>query len=142
MAQNTLHSIPNSFRCVCLPGKQDELHTMISRYFKKVTYEAFNGIVIPINTGNGKHWSIIFINCGNQTLYFYDPMHSGIKNTTVVHLIKQYFAELNSFRSCSMKFNGKRLVAPQLNRHCLLGRLFSYTRRLCQLCILKLSVPV
>ena len=94
-------------RRVCIPNKQKDFQNMISRYFRNVNYEIFDGMVIPINTGSGNHWCIVYIDCWNQTLYFYDPMHSGIENVTVVNLIRTYFVELYSFRSCSIDFEGK-----------------------------------
>ena len=89
---------------------QINLYEMLSKFHKKVVFEALEYIIIPINTNNGKHWTVIFIDIWMGCIYFYDPMLAGIQNETDVKLIKFYFEQYFKCNSYEVKIQDKRFV--------------------------------
>ena len=58
---------------------ENRLYEMISKFHKKVEFEALDYIIVPMNTNNGQHWSVIFIDIWMTRIYHYDPMLAGTK---------------------------------------------------------------
>jgi hypothetical protein len=88
-----------------------DLYKMLSTFHKKIVFEALEYIIIPVNTKNGQHWTVISIDIRRGCIYFYDPMRAGTQNVTDVKLIKFYFEQFYKYNSYEVEVLGKRFVS-------------------------------
>ena len=98
-------------RSVGLPGKEDDFKKMISRYYRHVSFDLLDAMIIPINVGDGRHWCIIIIDPRKQLIFFYDPLQRGVQRVSLLQMIKHYFRELFQYRSYNVELNGKKFVS-------------------------------
>ena len=96
---------------VGLSGKEDDFKKMISRYYRHVSFDLLDTMIIPINVGNGRHWCIIIINPRKQLIFFYDPLQRGVQRVSLLQMIKHYFRELFQYRSYNVELNSKKFVS-------------------------------
>ena len=87
-----------------------KLYEMISKFHKKVEFETLDYIIVPINTNNSQHWTVIFIDVWMARIYHYDPMLAGARKETDVKLIKFYFEQFFKCHSYDVEIQQKRFV--------------------------------
>jgi ubiquitin C-terminal hydrolase len=85
-------------------------YEMISKFHKQIEFEQLDYIVVPINTNNGQHWTVLFIDIWMGRIYFYDPMLPGNRNETDVKLIKFYFEQFFKCNSYDVQILEKGFV--------------------------------
>ena len=90
---------------------KDDFKKMISRYYRHVSFDLLDTMIIPINKGDGRHWCIILIDPRKQLIFFYDPLQRGVQRVTLLEMIKNYFRELFQYRSYNVELNGKKFVS-------------------------------
>ena len=87
-----------------------KLYEMISKFHKKVEFETIDHIIVPINTNNSQHWTVIFSDVWMACIYHYDLMLAGTRKETDVKLIKFYFEQFFKCHSYDVEIQEKRFV--------------------------------
>ena len=84
-------------------GNEKKIQDMVTRSRDITDFEACDYVLIPVNS-NAQHWTAVFIDIWNGSMFYYDPFTNGMKNETVVKSIKFFFAMLYEFRkTCDIR---------------------------------------
>ena len=87
-----------------------KLYRMVSKYYKKEILESYDFLVFPINIG-GLHWCIVVIDMWNQKIFYYDPLHSGVKREAAITNIKFFLTVTSTARMRLVKFGPRQFVS-------------------------------
>ena len=84
-------------------GNEKKIQDMVTRSRNITDFEACDYVLIPVNS-NAQHWTAVFIDIWNGSMFYYDLFTNRMKNETVVKSIKFFFAMLYEFhKTCDIR---------------------------------------
>ena len=91
-------------------GNEKKIQDMVTRSRNITDFEACDYVLIPVNS-NAQHWTAVFIDIWNGSMFYYDLFTNRMKNETVVKSIKFFFAMLYEFhKTCDIRIGTARFI--------------------------------
>ena len=88
---------------------EKKLHDIILKTQGMVDFEAYDYLLMPINSNN--HWTAVCVDIWNKRVYYYDPMRKGNKNKTAIKMFKGFFEFFYKYRkTCHILVETKRFI--------------------------------
>mgnify|MGYP002803810279 CR=1 FL=1 len=87
----------------------NKIYRILIKYYRNEIFESYDFIVFPINIGD-QHWCVVVVDMWNQKIFYYDPLHTGATNLSVISNIVVFLTMSSTARGRLAKFDCKKFV--------------------------------